>query len=279
MAGKRLPPVATRFPPGVSGNPKGRPKGSKNKRPKLRTSALAETVRFPVNGKLRRMPRREAIVRFALMRALSLQDPKLIAFLLESDQKLQEAQAAVDYTKVSSVIPQGIVWRFENLETAVTRLGLGRLIYPNHPAQRVALAPELVTLAVLRMEDHQLTRDQQKLVVSFTLTPWKVAWPLWWDEDLRNGKCRVPERFFAEEDREWALALTKPPPPPRKPVMIDFEAEYEKERTAYVCKGTGKTQYPPCPECVRAKVKRKSECLQLASADQQEAPAGSASKG
>lgn len=38
------PPVATRFRPGVSGNPRGRPKGSKNKRPGLKEERLKEII-------------------------------------------------------------------------------------------------------------------------------------------------------------------------------------------------------------------------------------------
>ena len=75
MARKSPPPVEHRFKPGTSGNPKGRPKGSKNKRTKMRTPALDESVRYPVGRVRRRMTRREAIMRFAQDRSSSINWP------------------------------------------------------------------------------------------------------------------------------------------------------------------------------------------------------------
>ena len=211
MAEKPLPPVEHRFKPGISPNPKGRPKGSKNKRTKMRTPALDEMVRFPVDGAVRRMKLREAIIRLAIKRAWALQDPKLMKLLSDSYLKLKEAEAAVDYDDVLRVIMPGPSYRIQNVEWMAIRLGLAKLIYRDHPAQRPALKPEAVMQALSGLGDRRLTRDEQKLVVSFTLTPWKVQWPEWWEDDLRTRKCRVPARFLAEDDAEWKRALAPLP--------------------------------------------------------------------
>jgi len=261
MADKPLPPREKRFRPGISGNPKGRPKGSKNKRTKVRTPALHQTVRYRVDGVWRRMTRREAIVRFAQAQALEPNNADLATLLLQADQKLSAAQAQVDYTERWVHGPNRSP-TIRNVEEIVTKLGLGRLIYPDHPAQRVALEPELVSLALSRLEE-PLTRDEQKLVVAFTLNPRKVNWPCWWDGHL-GKKCRLPARFLAEEEAEWRRALTPAPKAPNstEPLRyLDLEAEYAKE-PKWVCKTTHRPQLSPCDACILQRKGTSRECRQ-----------------
>lgn len=207
MASKSPPPVEYRFKKGQKPKSNGRPKGSRNKCTKMRTPALDELVKYPVGKGRRRMARREAIMRFARDRALSLNDPRLTSLLLEADRKLRQAAAPLDYGSIATVIGPG-PGPGANLEEIVLELGLGKLIYLGHSAQRVALTPELITLALKQFGDQRLSRDEQKLVVAFTLTPNKVEWPEWWEPDLRHKKVRVPPRFFREDDAEWERALT-----------------------------------------------------------------------
>ena len=208
MANKVPPPVENRFKKGHKPKSSGRPKGSRNKRIKMRTAALDELTRYPVGKVLRRMTRREAIIRLARDRALSINDPKLTSLLLEADRRLRQAAAQLDYNSISAVIGPGPGPGGPNLEEVVPRLGLGKLIYVGHSAQRVPLTPELVTVALKRFGDRRLSRDEQKLVLAFTLTPRKVEWPEWWEPDLRTTKVRVPPHFFREDDAEWERALT-----------------------------------------------------------------------
>ena len=56
------PPRHTRFKPGQSGNPRGRPSGSKNLKTLL-SEALNEPVTITENGRRRKITKREAIVR------------------------------------------------------------------------------------------------------------------------------------------------------------------------------------------------------------------------
>jgi hypothetical protein len=60
--GNCRPPIATRFQPGRSGNPKGRPKGSKNFSILL-DEELAEMVVVNENGRRKRMPKRQAFAK------------------------------------------------------------------------------------------------------------------------------------------------------------------------------------------------------------------------
>jgi hypothetical protein len=69
VVGYRRPPKATWFTAGNSGNPKGRPKGSKSLST-LFAEELAQTVTLTENGKRKKMLKRRALVKQAINRAL-----------------------------------------------------------------------------------------------------------------------------------------------------------------------------------------------------------------
>jgi hypothetical protein len=80
------PPVSTRFKPGQSGNPKGRPRGSKGFNALMRR-ALSETILVREDGQLRQMSRREVIIKSWIARALK-GDARAIERLLPFMQQL-----------------------------------------------------------------------------------------------------------------------------------------------------------------------------------------------
>ena len=59
--GYKRPPKAHQFAPGTSGNPRGRPKGSRNLRTDL-AQLMRKTVAVRENGKRRRISRQEAML-------------------------------------------------------------------------------------------------------------------------------------------------------------------------------------------------------------------------
>jgi hypothetical protein len=89
------PPEETRFKPGQSGNPKGRPKGAKNL-----TTLFAEELLRPVilkeNGKTRRVPKAEAIVKQVVNKALVAEAKSTIIVLdeMRRHDALADAQHA-----------------------------------------------------------------------------------------------------------------------------------------------------------------------------------------
>ena len=74
------PPQHSRFKPGQSGNPKGRPRQRRNLRSVL-DQHLQQTIEVTVNGRPCRMKRIDALVRTTVDRALK-NDPKAISALI-----------------------------------------------------------------------------------------------------------------------------------------------------------------------------------------------------
>jgi hypothetical protein len=94
--------VATRFKPGQSGNPKGRPKGSKNLATLL-TEALDEQVTVLDGGRERTMTKREVVVQSIVSNAMK-GSPKHVKTLLEATGEgvLEPPQSGVLIVPVTS---------------------------------------------------------------------------------------------------------------------------------------------------------------------------------
>ena len=89
------PPKATRFQPGRSGNPKGRPKGRKNKVSVVR-EIIERKVTLRENGKMRRVSVFEALVESLVAKALkgSVNDQIKLVQLIEKHMpdKLEDSR-------------------------------------------------------------------------------------------------------------------------------------------------------------------------------------------
>ena len=82
------PPVETRFPPGQSGNPKGRPKARKSPG-RMLEQLLATPIKVTENGRTRRISVLEAILRGVTSDALR-RDPKAIQLLFALRDRYRE---------------------------------------------------------------------------------------------------------------------------------------------------------------------------------------------
>ena len=78
--GYRRPPIKTRFCPGTSGNPRGRPKGAKNLASVV-AATLSERVAVTENGRRKRLTKLEAAVKQLANRAAS-GEPRATQLLL-----------------------------------------------------------------------------------------------------------------------------------------------------------------------------------------------------
>ena len=79
--GYRRPPASGRFRPGTSGNPKGRPKGTRNFVTLLQQE-LQQTVTVNENGRKRKITRQQAMVKRIVANALN-GDARAILLLID----------------------------------------------------------------------------------------------------------------------------------------------------------------------------------------------------
>lgn len=85
------PPKETRFKPGQSGNPKGRPKGAKNLSTVVRTE-LDEKIVITEGGRQRTVTKREALFKALLSTALK-GNVKATSAIIQLDQTTEQADA------------------------------------------------------------------------------------------------------------------------------------------------------------------------------------------
>jgi hypothetical protein len=90
--GYKKPPAATQFTKGMSGNPKGRPKGSKNLRTIL-TQELSEKITVHENGRSRRFTMQEVMIKQAVQKAVK-GDAKALQLLLGLTMKIDPDHAS-----------------------------------------------------------------------------------------------------------------------------------------------------------------------------------------
>ncbi len=108
--GYRKPPRHTQFQKGQSGNPNGRPKGSKNLAT-LISSVLKERVTITENGKRRTITKLEAMTKQLANKGAS-GDPKATQLLLGMVQLFEDRTEAPAQTEISSEADQQIMQLF-----------------------------------------------------------------------------------------------------------------------------------------------------------------------
>jgi hypothetical protein len=115
------PPESTRFQKGVSGNPKGRPKGSLNVATTL-TKALREKIVINEHGRRRRITKLEAAVKQLVNKAAG-GDLRAVRHLTElaSDAEANQKSTGVATSELNDMdfeVMNGILKRFQSTEEA-----------------------------------------------------------------------------------------------------------------------------------------------------------------
>ena len=99
------PPMMTRFRPGQSGNPRGRPKGARNLST-IVAAALSERVAINENGRRRRITKFEATVKQLVNRAASgeARATQLLLALVQANEARPAQQDASRLSDADSIV-------------------------------------------------------------------------------------------------------------------------------------------------------------------------------
>lgn len=170
------PPVSTRFKPGRSGNPRGRPKGQGNALPY--EAMLGQLVTIREDGIERRVTAAEAFLLHLTKSGLAGNGPAGRAALaaLETARAARGGGADDDTVTVIllSFVSPGEAY------PALRALRMTKMLDAERPTIRAMIEPWLVEAALARLGDRRLTLEEQAEVWRATRTPRKVCWPTWW---------------------------------------------------------------------------------------------------
>ena len=189
------PPKGARFKKGQSGNPKGRPKGTKNKSLPYE-SILGQEVTIYENGKARVVSAaRAAMLKFAEM-AMNGKGSMAVHLADVAKAKRKAKEQAEEGPEWD--IPTSFTFWFiapGSVNSALIELRMGRLRDAKRPSATMFLEPWIVQRALERFGDKRLSVEDQLEVLKATRTPSKVKWPEWWqalpeEQSDKQGKER-----------------------------------------------------------------------------------------
>ena len=112
--GYRRPPVHSRFQPGTSGNPKGRPKGSPNLQT-LVNKILNEQVSLREGQEVRKVSKAEAVLRGLVIAALKGDQRSVVTLFRIAEQCGEFGEPHSDITRITRVI---VAWKDSDTDDA-----------------------------------------------------------------------------------------------------------------------------------------------------------------
>ena len=173
--GYRKPPVSSRFRKGQSGNPRGRPRGSRQRLPY--DAVLGQLVTIREDGVERRVTAAEAFLLHVAKRGLEGDGPAARAAMAA----IEEARARQGGDEEQITV---IIWKVVGpgrVNSAMQKLKMARKLNPYSDSARMQLEPWIVQRALARLGSRRLSLEEQHAVVQATRTPGKVQWPDWWE--------------------------------------------------------------------------------------------------
>ncbi len=176
--GYSKPPITSRFRPGQSGNPKGRPRNRRRSLP--HDTVLGQMVTISEDGRTRRVTAAEAFILHLTGKGLAGDSAAARASLAAiEDARARRGTGEPDDELVVVLSAFGLGTALGALQVAVKKWAQDK------DRVRWELKPWMVEAALARLGDRQLTIAEQREVWDNTRTPHKVQWPGWWAIGLR----------------------------------------------------------------------------------------------
>jgi hypothetical protein len=175
IVGYKRPPRSTRYPAGVSGNPKGRPKRKDQGLPYAKILDRMVTIKDGVGA--RQVTAEEAFILYLRKKALDGNEA--------AQERLEEIQAfrreyAPDLGPQDLSTIDWVIVSPDNPNYELRLLKMAAKLYRFQPHAQIKLEPWLVKRALDRLGDRHLNAMEQATVAAATRTPGKVRWPDWW---------------------------------------------------------------------------------------------------
>jgi hypothetical protein len=168
------PPKGTQFPPRTSGNPKGRPRGSRKSLP--HEFVLGRELTVIENGARKKVQADRAFIDHLVNQALA-KEGRLRTLAMDV---LEQPQARPDNSKPRLIIYKTYPEPGE-IDKSMRQIGMAALLDPYRANAKLVIEPWLVQSALERLGDSRFTIAEQKTVVSATRKPHTVQWPDWWE--------------------------------------------------------------------------------------------------